>query len=635
MKNLKRLLLVAGILLVLVGVSFAYYVMRVNFTGSGSSVNAITKEINDVTVNITGNLSFNDTDILPGHKNISSIKLTATGEDKTIHYNLIWNGTNTLSSSLNYTIYKVDSEKAVSISCIEKEEYLIGEIRLYEECEMNNESLLGTAIATGTIATSSTETKVVLKELESITATSSGTTTYYYVVLEFPNAETEQTQVQNGAFRGTVTVEQTLGEQTCGTHNVTTTLGTLAVNDCEPNFSYTSEQAESGACIFNSESVFNVMSGLVTPETCQTIYKIDTGGLTMYLDSMFEQMATYVGQATWDDSTSTCAYEGTSLIDLDGNAIIKKEQCVEVYSFDGTNISGVQKVGEGTWTEIAGGTGIYEAEDDDGPTYYYRGSVDNNYVKFAGFYWRIIRINGNGSIRMIYAGDASVIDAFSNKEVILSNGWNDSDFKYTQIGESVFNTNNNQAEYVGFKYTLDSVHGTGTKSTILEESLEPWYQTNIVDKGLEGYIDKEAGFCGDRSAYTDEAGTTPGGGTGSTTTYFGAFTRLQTTNPTPSFKCQNSIDLYKTGIGLITADEAVFSGGGLGNNTSYYLYTGYDYLTMTPSYFNDSNTWMFAVHDNGSVEDQNAGGVRPVINLKADNLTITGSGTAIDPYVIS
>ena len=49
--------------------------------------------------------------------------------------------------------------------------------------------------------------------------------------------------------------------------------------------------------------------------------------------------------------------------------------------------------------------GIYETTDYDGnPTYYYRGSVENNYVKFAGFYWRIIRINSNGSIRMIYDG---------------------------------------------------------------------------------------------------------------------------------------------------------------------------------------------------------------------------------------
>ena len=48
--------------------------------------------------------------------------------------------------------------------------------------------------------------------------------------------------------------------------------------------------------------------------------------------------------------------------------------------------------------------GIFETTDNDGPTYYYRGSVENNYVFFAGYYWRIIRINGDGTIRMIYDG---------------------------------------------------------------------------------------------------------------------------------------------------------------------------------------------------------------------------------------
>lgn len=52
--------------------------------------------------------------------------------------------------------------------------------------------------------------------------------------------------------------------------------------------------------------------------------------------------------------------------------------------------------------------GIYETADYDGnPTYYYRGSVEKNYVKFAGYYWRIIRINSNGSIRMIYDGTSA------------------------------------------------------------------------------------------------------------------------------------------------------------------------------------------------------------------------------------
>jgi len=82
---------------------------------------------------------------------------------------------------------------------------------------------------------------------------------------------------------------------------------------------------------------------------------------------------------------------------------------------------------------------VCSAPDDYGTSYYYRGVVNNNYVKFGGYYWRILRLNGDGSIRMIYAGDASVIDSLENKTNILSNGYNDSATKYSQIGTSKYN----------------------------------------------------------------------------------------------------------------------------------------------------------------------------------------------------
>ena len=86
--------------------------------------------------------------------------------------------------------------------------------------------------------------------------------------------------------------------------------------------------------------------------------------------------------------------------------------------------------------------GLFMAEDDDGPSYYYRGAVKNNYVSFAGFIWRIIRQNGDGSIRMIYAGKKT----------------NDTGEKVT-IGKSAFNRKYWDPAYVGYKYNEDfSLH---------------------------------------------------------------------------------------------------------------------------------------------------------------------------------
>ena len=79
--------------------------------------------------------------------------------------------------------------------------------------------------------------------------------------------------------------------------------------------------------------------------------------------------------------------------------------------------------------------GLYMTEDDEGPSYYYRGAVKNNYVSFAGYTWRIIRRNGDGSIRMIYAGKTTSDTGES-----------------TMIGKSAFNEKYWNPTYVGYKY---------------------------------------------------------------------------------------------------------------------------------------------------------------------------------------
>ena len=79
--------------------------------------------------------------------------------------------------------------------------------------------------------------------------------------------------------------------------------------------------------------------------------------------------------------------------------------------------------------------GLYAAEDDEGTSYYYRGAVRNNYVSFAGFTWRIIRRNGDGSVRLIYSGKATSDTGTA-----------------TTIGNSAFNEKYWNPAYVGYKY---------------------------------------------------------------------------------------------------------------------------------------------------------------------------------------
>ena len=286
-----------------------------------------------------------------------------------------------------------------------------------------------------------------------------------------------------------------------------------------------------------------------------------------------------------------------------------------------------------TKTSIDDGTnGIYSAKDDLGTSYYFRGNVTNNYVKFANKYWRIIRINGDGTIRMIYAG--------TNAHV---NGYNDSSANDMSIGSSTFNSSTNDNTYVGYMYgteggaTYANTHSNTTNSTI-KTTLDSWYDTNIVNTGNEKYI-ADAIYCNDRSVSS-------GTGIGTTETYYAAETRRN--NEQPTLKCANDNDKFTKSttigngkltkmIGLITSDEVMYAGGTVSSsNNEYYLYSGKYYWTMTPYSYAFGLTFVGFVYIDGGLSDNNVtnpNAVRPVVSLKSDAIS-GGSGTAASPFLV-
>ena len=286
-----------------------------------------------------------------------------------------------------------------------------------------------------------------------------------------------------------------------------------------------------------------------------------------------------------------------------------------------------------TKTSIEDGTnGIYSSEDDLGTSYYFRGNVTNNYVKFANKYWRIIRINGDGTIRMIYAGTSA-----------HANGYDDSSTNDMSIGESAFNSSSDDNTYVGYMYgtagatTYANTHSNTTNSTIKTE-LDLWYDTNIVNTGNEQYI-ADAIYCNDRSVSS-------GTGIGTTETTYAAKTRIS--NGQPTLKCANNSDKFTKSttigngkltrmIGLITSDEVIYAGGKSGTyNQEYYLYSGTCYWTMAPYSYAFDFANVDVVGDSGLlsyayVSDPYA--VRPVVSLKSDAIS-RGSGTAESPFLV-
>ena len=307
--------------------------------------------------------------------------------------------------------------------------------------------------------------------------------------------------------------------------------------------------------------------------------------------------------------------------------------------------------------------GIYETQDDYGTTYFFRGAADNNYVEFAGYYWRVVRINGDGSIRMIYDGTT----AHANGE--------DSYDRY--IGDSRFNSTYGDNVYLGYMMGIDnqctsgSCQGT-TKTTSYEQAttntynstiktyIDSWYETNIEEAG---YSDKVADviYCNDREVDEDLSQTMGGNGIygfGNNITVYQPEGRVIAEDgsggaQTNQIKmiCSQKNDSFTVDdttkgngaltypVGLITLDEVIAAGGYTYNfpsNYIYYLYTGDYYWTMSPSVFADGNAYEWSVVSGGSV---NSGavhatrGVRPVVSLKSD-VQLSGSGTQSDPWVV-
>ena len=297
----------------------------------------------------------------------------------------------------------------------------------------------------------------------------------------------------------------------------------------------------------------------------------------------------------------------------------------------GSNIDG-SSCGEET-------VGVYSAADDFGTSYYFRGDVENNYVKFADFYWRIIRINGDGTIRMIYDGTTPHYNGEKNTD--------------RSIGTSKFTEEKDDNAYAGYMYGAAqsedyiSTHANLNNSTI-KKFVDNWYEINILNKGYSMYV-ADAIYCNDRSI-------SKGNAYGSNSATYAAYDRLRfATNNKPQLTCnqindrfsvaENINDLPTNGdlkypVGLITADELVFAGGiWWKHNLSLYLSMGSWYWTMTPAYYHENYSYMsIAVSEGDSyIQDEllngNSARVRPVISLKS-SVNISGNGTISNPFVI-
>lgn len=260
-------------------------------------------------------------------------------------------------------------------------------------------------------------------------------------------------------------------------------------------------------------------------------------------------------------------------------------------------------------------------EDDLGTSYCFIDMAENNYVYFAGYYWRIIRINGNGTIRMIYQG--TTYDS-TGQDATIGTGTFMADSANANIGYMIGTAD---------ATTYADTHSNSTDSENKEE-VDQWYKENIASAGYEDYV-ADAIYCNDRSLYS-------GTGIGTSTTEYAFTDRLN--NASPTLKCSNINDRFTTSsklgngkltypVGLITADELMYAGAWNSSNTYFYLYINYPFYTMTPLDNGTIAAFTYSANIGMDSSTYYDGSLRPVISLKGEAI-ISGNGTADNPFKV-
>ena len=437
------------------------------------------------------------------------------------------------------------------------------------------------------------------------------------------------------------------------TYNCANTKDTFSVNNSEAKLTYpvalmTADEAMYAGGVFLKEStnlwfysnsknesiLGELLSWLMTP----------VNGAPNYSGNIMAIRAN--GKLYYPDATNTNQLAVRPVISLKGNLVWKSGDGSSASPYeiedlpptlsekllaDNTTIK-TRTDFSAIFTETNTGTLFKSTESIAGSTpkdvYYFAGNAKNNWVKFGGFYWRIIRTNHDESVRLLFHGKSP------NSE--------DSYIKLT----STFNNYQNDSMYVGYMYgtsgTINS-NKTNINNSVIKNTVDKWYEDNLIS--LEKYLSLYAVYCADRGDTND--GLYPSG------------SRLDA-NKTPSFNCLYKEDSFssmnlkaklKYPIALMTADEISFAGGVYNlENKNVYYYTNSEnksslnlawWWLMSPYYGTKDYSAIFGVFGStypGKLRYTSpidtSGAVRPVISIKSDALWSKGNGSPENPYEI-
>lgn len=530
----------------------------------------------------------------------------------------------------------------------------------YLDVMINNEEikLLTNYESTNTVITGSTESRILAK----------GTLAYNdsvdYTVRFWMDKDVEDTEAMNKIFKSKIVISATPSSWNPKDAGYDTLHDAILANEYQttpadavkrietkgtPDFSKTAPivkykvnlTSEESTSIVSkaSKSILNIddiTSDLNENDTLMTLFKDydfneDTGMYIMKNPIIVDPTTT-----DWTDKTNNYYYQFETLYYNPSNnkleSLVYESKTNNIFKVTGaTKTSGKKAVLSNSYDTIdynlkltklsqseiesdKSDKGLYLIQDDFGKSYYFRGNINNNNVVFAGHKWKIIRINGDESIRLLYNGELS-----SNNDYITN-----------------------------YYFSVDTLSPTNTyyryngNDSSIKKNIDSWYSSNLSKYSK---LLSDSGFCGDKSLNSGD------GVSSDKDSIYTSGDRL--TNSIPSLNCSNKeVNLYTVStsnygnktlsypIGLISLDELMLAGLNVNNlNRLTWAHSNTDYFTMTPSYYNPYECGYVMSYDTNGIISMGGctkylKGIRPVINLKP-NVKITGGiGTSNDPFVI-
>ena len=281
--------------------------------------------------------------------------------------------------------------------------------------------------------------------------------------------------------------------------------------------------------------------------------------------------------------------------------------------------------------------------DDYGTSYYYRGGVTDNYVNFAGMCWRIVRINGDGSVKLTLESNSSTCSSSMTRDFSIGKA----NWGYTQ-GKV---TNSSGEESTSDKYVGDYLNGITSTDKSMKTTLNTWFDSTFKSNGeltsagskvkdetwCLGNYDKLYSYSSPYSLLNSTRNDLQYAGT---SFYYETGRNLYGKGVTQNATLKCNGETFNSKIGALTADEVVFAGGKAGtSNPNYYLVnSSYYWRTLSLYYFLGTSDLAFGVNGNGSVSGFNVFNnyfVRPAVSLNTGVKISSGDGTIENPYIIN